>query len=55
MSGIKKRVFLCRFQNSITFLFEKMTQKGKYQRIAASLFHTIFVIRHAISWHTRCL
>jgi hypothetical protein len=50
MIGIKKRVFLCRFQKSLTFLCEKMSpKKGKYKKTAASLCHAVFVIRHTIS------
>jgi hypothetical protein len=45
MIDIKKSL-MCRFQKSITFLFEKMSPK---KGTAASLFHDVFVVRHAIS------
>jgi hypothetical protein len=64
MIGIKIRVSLCRFQKSITFLFKKMSSKKEnikelqplcFTLFSSSvmLFHSIFVVRHAILHTTK--
>jgi hypothetical protein len=63
--GIKKRIFLSRFQKSITFPFDKMSptkvnikelQPLCFTQFSSSVtpFHEVVIVHHAISCRIRC-